>query len=60
MSFSAAKRFGKRVIGYPETSVPVASSVDYVAQIFDSPVSRVWAFSCFLADFTDTGFLDSS
>lgn len=59
MSLSSAKRLGKRVIGYPETNVPVVSSVDYVIQIFDTPASRVWAISCFFTDFTDTGLYSS-
>ena len=41
MSFSSAKRLGKLVIGYPETGVPVVSSVGYVTQLFESPASRV-------------------
>jgi solute carrier family 26 (sodium-independent sulfate anion transporter), member 11 len=41
MSLSSAKRFGKRVIGYPETVVPVVSSVEYVSNIFESPGQRL-------------------
>ncbi|KAF9483785.1 sulfate permease [Pholiota conissans] len=41
MSVQYAKRLGKRVIGYPETTVPVASSVDFVAQIFKDPVDKI-------------------
>ncbi|KAF5331065.1 hypothetical protein D9619_005937 [Psilocybe cf. subviscida] len=40
----SAKRFGKKVIGYPETTVPVASSVEYVSGIVDNPVGKFQAY----------------
>ncbi|KAH9483746.1 putative sulfate permease C3H7.02 [Psilocybe cubensis] len=41
MSIEAAKRYGKRIIGYPETTVPVASSIEYVTSSFNNPTSRI-------------------
>ncbi|KAF8964017.1 sulfate permease [Flammula alnicola] len=41
MSVETAKRLGKHIIGYPETTVPVASTVEYVGQIFHSPGQRL-------------------
>ncbi|PPQ64651.1 hypothetical protein CVT26_002741 [Gymnopilus dilepis] len=41
MSLSSVKRWGKRVIGYPETNVPVASTVEYSSRIFQNPVQRL-------------------
>ncbi|KAF8874619.1 sulfate permease [Gymnopilus junonius] len=41
MSLSSVKRWGKHVVGYPETKVPVASSVEYTKRIFQNPVQRV-------------------
>lgn len=34
---STAKRLGKRVIGYPEVSVPVVSVKDWVTGLTDDP-----------------------
>jgi sodium-independent sulfate anion transporter 11 len=53
MSVEYAKRLGKRAIGYPETVVPVASSVDFVTQIFDAPVDKVCVRLRSIATFTD-------
>ncbi|TFK42912.1 sulfate permease [Crucibulum laeve] len=41
MSFSSAKNFGKRVVGYPEQIVPVVSSKDWIARGFVDPRQRI-------------------
>ncbi|KAF9562173.1 sulfate permease [Agrocybe pediades] len=41
MSLSSAKRIGKRIIDYPESTVPVISSVDYASNIFRDPTQKL-------------------
>ncbi|KAF8162980.1 sulfate transporter family-domain-containing protein [Crassisporium funariophilum] len=44
MSVASAKRLGKRIIGYPETSVPYVSSTDYLGQYAKNPVLGIKAY----------------
>ncbi|CAA7267650.1 unnamed protein product [Cyclocybe aegerita] len=41
MALSSAKRAGKRFIGHPEHAIPVASSVDWVSQVFVNPTQHI-------------------
>lgn len=38
---SSAKELGKRVIGYPQQTVPVVSAADWVSQYTSNPRQRV-------------------
>lgn len=41
MSLSSVKRLGKRIVDYPEETVPVASVTEWVGNLVNNPVQRV-------------------
>jgi solute carrier family 26 (sodium-independent sulfate anion transporter), member 11 len=41
MAFPPVKRLGKRIVDYPEETVPVISSTDWLGQFYKNPIQDV-------------------
>ncbi|KAF8803541.1 sulfate permease [Phlegmacium glaucopus] len=41
MAFPSAKRLGKRIIGYPETTIPTISTTDWFGQFTHNPIQHI-------------------
>ena len=58
MAFSSAKRLGKRIIDYPEESVPVISSTNWLGWFYNNPTQDVSRKSNNVFHISDTSFPD--